>query len=314
MCQNVGAGFSRPLRLAIRSLRAGLGHLRVAPTVGQISISPRRHVRAFGVAVIAAVALLHPGLSSGQTKPRFRVCADPQNMPFSNQKLEGFENRIAALLAKDFGTTPTYVWWGQRQGFIRNTMNATLDEGRCDIVMGVPDKYDLVQTTRPYYRSTYVFVYAKGKGLHVKTLDDPVLKKVKIGVHLLGDDYANPPPVHELSKRGIVSNVVGFSTFYSAENPPSTIIEAVASGRVDVAVVWGPVAGYYASRQRVPLDVVAVPSKPGDLPSTFDIAMGVKRGNEPLRAQLQKALDTHRVEIAGILRSYGVPLVERTQR
>jgi len=245
-------------------------------------------------------------------KPRFRVCADPQNMPFSNDKLQGFENRIAELIAKDFGATPSYIWWGQRQGFIRNTMNATLEEGRCDIVIGVPDKYDLVLTTRPYYRSTYVFVYQKGKQ-HPASLDDPVLKKLKIGVHLIGDDYANPPPVHELSKRGIVSNVVGFSTFYSDENPPSTIIDAVAQGRIDVAVVWGPLAGYYATKQRVPLQIVPVPWKKGDLPFTFDIAMGVKRGNEPLRKQLQQVLDKRQAEITGILRKYGVPLVDRGQ-
>ncbi len=127
----------------------------------------------------------------------------------------------------------------------------------------MPEGYDLVSTTRPYYRSTYVFVYPKGKGLAVKSLDDPVLKKLKIGVHLLGDDYTNPPPVHELSKRGVVDNVVGFSTFYSAENPPSTIIDAVASGKVDLAIVWGPFAGYFAARQRVPLELVPVPSGPG---------------------------------------------------
>lgn len=248
-----------------------------------------------------------------QAKPRFRVCADPQNMPLSNDKLEGFENRIAELVAKDFGATPSYIWWGQRQGFIRNTMNATLEEGRCDIVIGVPDKYDLVLTTRPYYRSTYVFVYPKGK-LTVRSLDDPILKTLKIGVHLLGDDYTNPPPVHELAKRGIVSNVVGFSTFYSAENPPSTIIDAVAKGRIDLAVVWGPVAGYFAARQRVPLQVVPIPSKAGDLPSTFDIAMGVKRGNEPLRKQLQQVLDLRQTEITEILRRYGVPLVDRGQK
>jgi len=251
--------------------------------------------------------------AASQAKPRFRVCADPQNMPFSNDKLEGFENRIAELLAKDFGATPSYIWWGQRQGFIRNTMNATLEEGRCDIVIGVPDKYDLVLTTRPYYRSTYVFVYPKDK-LRLRSLDDPALKTLKIGVHLIGDDYANPPPVHELSKRGIVSNVVGFSTFYSAENPPSTIIDAVAKGRIDVALVWGPVAGYFATKQRVPMAVVPIPAKKGDLPFTFDIAMGVKRGNEALRTQLQQVLDKRQNEITRILRSYDVPLVDRGQR
>jgi quinoprotein dehydrogenase-associated probable ABC transporter substrate-binding protein len=243
--------------------------------------------------------------------PRFRVCADPQNMPFSNDQQAGFENRIAALLARDFGATPSYIWWGQRQGFIRNTMNATLEEGRCEIVIAVPDKYDLVQTTRPYYRSTYVFVYPRGKSLAIKTLDDPILKKLKIGVHLIGDDYANPPPVHELSKRGLVDNVVGFRTFYSAENPPSAIIDAVAGGRIDVAIVWGPAAGYFVKHQRVPLDMVPVPSGKGDLPFAFDISMGVKRGNAALKDQLEKALDRRQAEIEAVLKDFGVPLLER---
>lgn len=250
---------------------------------------------------------------SGQAKPtgsQFRVCADPANMPFSNEQGEGFENEIATLIARDFGATPSYIWWGQRQGFIRNTMNATLKEGRCDFVMGVPDTYDLVATTRPYYRSTYVFVYPKGKGLSLRSLDDQALKKLKIGVHLLGDDYTNPPPVHELGKRGIVDNVVGFRTFYSAENPPSAIIDAVANGTIDVAIVWGPIGGYFAKRQRIPMDLVPIPSGKGDLPFAFDIAMGVTRGNDALRARLVEVLDRRQTEIERILREYGVPLLQ----
>ena len=249
-----------------------------------------------------------PKTGSGQGQ--FRVCADPENMPHSNQKQEGFENKIADLIARDFAAAPRYTWWGQRRGFIRNTMNATLEEGRCDVVIGVPEGYDLVSPTRPYYRSTYVFVYQRDKGPQIKSLDDPVLKKVKIGVHLLGDDYTNPPPVHELSKRGVVGNLVGFSTFYSAENPPSAIIDAVASGKVDVAIVWGPAAGYFVKQQRVPLTMVPVPSGKGDLPFEFGIAMGVKPGNEALRAKLQKVIDARRAAIIKILNDYNVPLVE----
>lgn len=259
-----------------------------------------------------SVCFVCPGVALGQTQARFRVCADPYNMPFSNDKTEGFENRIADLLAKDFGTTPSYIWWGQRIGFIRNTMNATLEEGRCEIVIGVPENYDLVSTTRPYYRSTYVFVYPRGKGLSIKSLDDPVLKKLKIGVHLLGADYTNPPPVHELSKRGIVDKVVGFSTFYSESNPSSMIIDAVASGRVDVAIVWGPVAGYFAKHQRVPLEVVPVPSGKGDLPFSFNISMGVKQGQTALKAQLERALEKRRPDIMKILADYGVPTMTMT--
>jgi quinoprotein dehydrogenase-associated probable ABC transporter substrate-binding protein len=245
------------------------------------------------------------------TAGQFRVCADPQNMPFSNEKREGFENKIADLIARELGQSTRYVWWGQRQGFIRNTMNATLEEGRCDVVIAVPKEYDLVRTTKPYFRSTYVFVYPRDRGPRIRSLDDPVLKKLKIGVHLLGNDYENPPPVHELSKRGVVGNLVGFNTFYSAENPPNAIISAVAGGNVDVAIVWGPAAGYFVQRQSVPLVMVPVPSNPGDLPFAFDISMGVKPGNTALLATLEHVIETKRVEIERILRDYNVPLLER---
>lgn len=258
--------------------------------------------------LVIVVCLVCPGIVFGQTKPQLRVCADPENLPFSNRKAEGFENRIADLIAKDFGATVAYTWWGQRRGFIRNTMNATLEEGRCDVVIGVPEKYDLVRTTKPYYRSTYVFVYPTGKAT-IASLDDPALKKLRIGVHLLGDDYTNPPPVHELAKRGIVGNVVGFSTFYSDDNPASAIVDAVANGKIDVAIVWGPVAGYFAGRQRVPLDLVPVPSGKGDLPFAFGISMGVKPGNDALRVRLQRVLDSRQAEITKILKGYGVPVL-----
>lgn len=261
--------------------------------------------------LVIVACLACPGIAFGQATTHLRVCADPDNLPFSNRQLQGFENKIADLVARDLGVTVTYTWWGQRRGFIRNTMNATLEEGRCDVVIGVPERYDLVRTTTPYYRSTYAFVYPKGKGLAITSLDDPALATLKIGVHLLGDDYTNPPPVHELAKRGIVDNVVGFSTFYSAENPPSAIVDAVAKGRVDLAIVWGPVAGYFALRQRVPMQVVAIPSGPGDLPFAFDISMGVKRGNDGLRARLEQMLTRRRAEITQILKDYGVPLLER---
>ena len=260
--------------------------------------------------ILIGVCLACPEAVFGQTRDQFRVCADPDNLPFSNRSLEGFENRIADVVAKELGTSPRYIWWGQRTGFIRNTMYATLEEGRCEVVIGVPQGYDPVRTTRPYYRSTYVFVFPKNKGPQIASLDDPVLKKLRIGVHLIGDDYTNPPPVHELSKRGVVGNLVGFSTFYSSANPPSSIIDAVASGKIDVAIVWGPVAGYFAQRQRVPLALVPVPSGKGDLPFAFDISMGVKPGSDAVKARLERVLDTRQADITRILKDYGVPLLE----
>jgi mxaJ protein len=260
--------------------------------------------------LLIAVSLLYPRTALAETTKEFRVCADPQNLPFSNRQQEGFENKIAGVIAKAFDAAPSYVWWGQRRGFIRNTMNATLKEGRCNIMIGAPQGYDLVRTTKPYYRSTYVFVYRKDKGFQIKTLDDPILKKIRIGVHLLGEDYGNPPPVYALSRRGIVGNVVGFQTFYSAQNPESKLIDAVAGGQVDAAIVWGPAAGYFVKRQRVPLEMVPVPSGKGDLPFAFDISMGVKPGDDALLAQLEKVLATKHAEIVSLLKNYGVPLLE----
>ena len=244
----------------------------------------------------------------GADVKQFRVCADPENFPFSNQKQEGFENKIAEVIAKDLGGQVSYIWWGQRRGFIRNTMNATLKEGRCDIMIGAPAGYDVVRTSKPYYRSTYVFVYRKDKGFQLRTLDDPILKTIKIGVHLLGEDYSNPPPVHELAKRGVVTNVVGFDTFYSEKNPPSAIIDAVASGKIDAAIVWGPAAGYFVLHQKVPMAIVPIPSAKTDLPFAFDISMGVKRGDDALFDRVQQALTRRQAAITAILKEYGVPL------
>jgi quinoprotein dehydrogenase-associated probable ABC transporter substrate-binding protein len=269
-------------------------------------------VKTLGILVVAC-GLAAPVTALADTKPPLRVCANPENMPFSNRQLEGFENKIAGVVAKAMGTTTTYTWWGQR-GFIRNTMNATLKEARCDVVIGVPEGYDLVRPTRPYYRSTYVFVYHRGKGLQLESLDDPILKKLKIGVHLIGDDYTNPPPVHELSRRGVIGNLVGFDTLYSRENPPSKIVDAVASGQVDVAIVWGPAAGYFAARQQVPMEIVTIPSGKGDLPFAFNIAMGVRPGDDSLKAQLNHVLDSQRQEIVAILKQFGVPLLPAAER
>lgn len=254
--------------------------------------------------------LLGSSPAGAQAKTPFRVCADPENLPFSNRQLEGFENKIAAVIAAELGTSARYVWWGQRRGFIRNTMNATLEEGRCDVVIGVPAGYDLVRTTTPYYRSSYVFVSPTSKGLRLASLDSPVLKKIKIGVHLFGDDYTNPPPVHELSKRGVVDNVIGFDTFYSKQNPPGTIIDAVASGKIDAAIVWGPAAGYFVLHQKTPMQVVPIPSGKGDLPFAFDISVGVRRGDAALSARVETALGRRHADIIRILKDYGVPLLD----
>lgn len=240
----------------------------------------------------------------------FRVCADPNNLPFSNQNQEGFENKIAELLAKELHAALQYTWWPQRRGFLRNTLNA----GVCDIVMGLPEGINAALTTRPYYRSTYVFVYPKNNGYRITAFDDPLLYKLKIGVHLIGDDYANSPPAHLLSAHGLVQNVIGYSVYgdYSKDNPLGKIIDAVATGDVDVAIVWGPIAGYFAKRQPVPLTLTPVPSSENSpsLPLTYNIALGVRRNDQELKAKLDEALQRKATDIHEILKNYGVPLIQ----
>ncbi len=244
---------------------------------------------------------------AGETATRFRVCADPNNLPFSNQQQQGFENKIAEVLARELGQTVAYTWWPQRRGFLRSTLNA----GRCDVVMGLPAAIDTVLTTQPYYRSVYAFVYPEDAPYDLSSFDDPVLKDLKIGVHLIGDDYTNSPPAHALSGRGIVDNVVGYSVFgnYADPSPPGKIIEAVANKEIDAAIVWGPIGGYFAQQQAVSLRVVPVPSEAesASLVFAYDIALGVRKSDAALKNMLNGLLTQHAAEIQQILIDYGVP-------
>jgi mxaJ protein len=263
------------------------------------------------VDVDGGVAQARRATRAPHSAPRvLRVCADPNNLPFSNERGEGFENRIAELVARELGATLQYTWWAQRRGFVRNTLGA----GACDVLLGVPAGFERAATTEPYYRSTYVFVSRKAKHYDIRSFDDPRLRRLRVGVQLVGDDYANTPPAHALARRGIVRNVVGYSLYgdYRRENPPAQIVEAVARGQVDVAVVWGPLAGYFARRAPVPLELAPVsPSVDAPrLPLTFGIAMGVRRGREALRDSLQRVIDRRRPAIRRILDQYGVPQVE----
>jgi mxaJ protein len=260
------------------------------------------------IRLICAVFLLAVEACGSSPPARaLRVCADPNNLPFSNQRREGFENRIADLIAADLGAKVAYTWWPQRRGFLRNTLSAHT----CDVVMGMPFGAERVLTTRPYYRSTYVFVYRKDHHLSVRSLDDPALRTLKIGVQLVGDDYANTPPVHALSRRGIVGNLVGFSVFgdYSQPNPPARIIDAVVAGDVDLAIAWGPLAGYFAKHAPVELEVrpVLPAVDPPALRFTFDISLAVRPDDQRLQQDLEAVLQRRQSEIERVLTDYGVP-------
>jgi len=256
-----------------------------------------------------AVALVAATATAAHRGRVLRVCSDPNNLPFSNSRRQGFENQIAEIVARDLGAKVQYTWWAQRRGFIRNTLKA----GTCDVVMGVPTGMDMVLRTAPYYRSSYVFVTRRDSPFEIHSFDDPVLKRLRVGVQLIGDDGANTPPAHALSNRGIIRNVKGYTVYgdYSSDSPPSRIIDAVARREVDVAVAWGPMAGYWAGRSPVPLKLVPVEPQIDVpfLPFVFDIAVGVRRGDSTFRASLDSVLVQRRPEIQRILDAYHIPRI-----
>jgi len=238
------------------------------------------------------------------------ACEDPNNLPFSDQARDGFENKIAALLAQNLGTPLHDVWWAQRRGYVRNTLGAA----RCDIWLGVAGTPAGMIVTRPYYRSTYEFVSRRDRALAGLTLDDPRLKTLIVGVQMVGNDATNTPPAHALSERGITQNVRGFMLYgdYRRPHPLSDIVDAVVSGSIDVGIVWGPAAGYFASRSRVPLRLERVtPQLDAQVwPMTFDIAIGVRKGEPELRDEIDSILEQHRAAIERILDDYHVPRVD----
>ncbi len=245
--------------------------------------------------------------ASAVAQQELRVCSDPNNLPYSNQQQQGFENRIADLIGHDLHRPVVYFWFPQRENFFKST----LDRGVCDVVMGVPVGFEEAATTQPYYRSTYVFITRRDSGLHITSFDDPRLRTLKIGVHVLGEQDDSVPPVHAFTSRGIVRNLVGYSIFgnLNEANPPADLIKAVADKTVDVAVAWGPIAGYFAQKSSVPLELTPVDndSRNPSLPFHFDIALGVREGDTALKQELDAELVRRRSEIAQILRAYGVP-------
>jgi mxaJ protein len=237
-----------------------------------------------------------------------RVCSEPNNLPFSNRAGEGFENKIADLVARDLGDTVAYAYALQNDRFIKHT----LDAHKCDVMMGVSAGMDEVATTRPYYASAYVFVSRKADRLRLASLTDKRLKTLKIGVHLIGDN--SQPPELALGEEGIVNNVRGYLIYgdFAKPNPPARLIEAVQNKDIDVAAAWGPLAGYFAKNSFVPLEVTPITFTQRFAPIRFRfaIAMGVRKDDTALRDRLNAVIAHERGAIRNILVSYGVPLVE----
>ncbi len=275
-----------------------------------------------GALVVAAALVLPFGASAQQGEAVgddrvLRVCEDPNNLPFSNRAGEGFENKIAELLAAELGWKLEYTWFPQRMGFIRNTLRGRDPESnryKCDLVLGVPVGFELALTTKPYYRSTYALVYLKGKGLDgVKVPEDLVklepaqLKSLKLGV------FGQTPPSDWLLKHHLFGQAVPY-TRQSAdpERYPGEMVEKdLVAGKVDVAFVWGPIAGYFAKRNAGTPGMAVVPFAPApDIHFDFRIAMGVRFGERAWRDTVQRLLEANRERIEAILVEFGVPLLD----
>ena len=249
-----------------------------------------------------------PGLgASGElVDPKtFRVCADPRNLPFSNEAGEGFENKLAELFARKLGEPASYTYLPQVIGFVRNTLNAL----RCDVIIGVAVGDDLVQTTNPYYRTTYALVFRPGSGLDdIESLEDPRLKGRHIGI------VAGTPPATVLVQQGLMmlARPYALTVDTRVEAPARTMAEDVAAGQIDAGVLWGPIAGYYA--QRVNPHLVVAPLLKEQERMDFRIAMGVRRSDQDWKRRLNRLIAENQPDIDRILGEYGVPLLDEQGR
>ncbi|HEY7505427.1 MAG TPA: quinoprotein dehydrogenase-associated putative ABC transporter substrate-binding protein [Gemmatimonadales bacterium] len=270
-------------------------------------------LRAPTLRVLALVGIFTAGASAAAEAQRpspaqpgvLRVCNDPDNMPFSNQKEEGFENKIAQLIAKDWKARLDYVWYPTRRGYFR-----ILNGMYCDLIIQAPGGLDMAGTTKPYYRSGYVFVTRQdGKLADIKSLADPRLKKARIGVTLLPSDEQLPPTM-ALGHYGVVGNLHGYHGWYNDDDRPEDIVNAVANDSVDVAIVWGPLAGYFARQSKVPLKLTPLGERDSlaDVPFRYNIAMAVRRSDKELRDSLERTLQEKGPEIQAILKQYGIPM------
>ena len=237
----------------------------------------------------------------------FRACADPRNLPFSNEAGEGFENKIAELLAKKLGKTLAYTFYPGATGFIRNTLNAR----RCDVVLGIAQEADIVQPTNAYYRTAYVAVAAKGGKLDgVDSLSDPRLKSARIGV------IAGTPPVTYLAQNSLLGQIKSYALVVDTrfDSPNAEMMADLEKGDLDIALMWGPIAGYQASHAKTPMTLTPLVKETGPAKLVYRIAMGVRHSDQNWKRDLNKLIQQNRGEIDNILRSYGVPLLDENDK
>jgi len=232
-----------------------------------------------------------------------RVCADPRDLPFSNEAGEGFENKIAELLAQKLGKTLAYEFYPGATGFVRNTLNAH----RCDVIMGMPQGDDVVQGTNPYYRTTYSLVSKQGSGLeNVDSLEDPLLQNKRIGI------VAGTPPATNLAVNGLLGNIKSYPLVVDTrvDAPTSTMMGDLEGDRIDVAILWGPIAGYLAKNTKIPVKVTPLVKETSGQRMIYRIGMGVRHSDQEWKRLLNKLIAENQAEITHILTTYGVPLLD----
>jgi quinoprotein dehydrogenase-associated probable ABC transporter substrate-binding protein len=232
----------------------------------------------------------------------FRVCADPRNLPFSMENGSGFENKVAELFAKQLNKSVAYSWYPGSTGFVRNTLGAY----KCDVIMGIPQGDDLVQVTNPYYRTTYALVFKPGTGLDgVDTLADARLKDKRIGI------VAGTPPATNMAVNGLMSKAKPYPLVIDTrfDSSAAAMMQDLAKGEIDAAVLWGPMAGYYAKEAGMPLTLVPLTKEKGGPPLAYRISMGVRFSDQDWKRELNRLIHDDQPDINRLLLSYGVPLL-----
>ncbi|MGE5536736.1 MAG: substrate-binding domain-containing protein [Acidobacteriota bacterium] len=233
----------------------------------------------------------------------FRVCADPRDMPYSNTKGEGFENKLAALLAKELGKRVSYTFYPNAPGFVRQTLGLY----KCDVIMGIPQGDDIVQVTNPYYQTAYTLVFRPGNGLDgVDTLADPRLKDKRIGV------IAGTPPATNLVLDGLIAESKPYPLVIDTryDSSAAAMIHDLVDGTIDAGVLWGPLAGFYAKQSNVPIAVIPLLKEPNGPHMTYRIGMGVRYSDQQWKRELNQLIRKKQPEITALLQSYGVPLID----
>jgi quinoprotein dehydrogenase-associated probable ABC transporter substrate-binding protein len=233
----------------------------------------------------------------------FRVCADPRNLPFSNEAGEGFENKLAELFAKKLDKKVAYAWYPGATGFVRNTLNAH----KCDVIMGFPQGNDFAQVTNPYYRTSYTLIFKPGSGIDaVDSLDDSILKTKRIGI------VAGTPPATYMAKKGLLAKAKSYPLTIDTrfDSTSQTMIKDLESGEIDVGILWGPIAGYYAKNERPKLSIAPLTKEQGGPRLAYRIGMGVRASDQEFKRLLNRMIQENQHEIDAILLSYGAPLLD----